>query len=232
MEKLPSKHLIGIEFFRFPDLRSLDCNDYFKCLDLIRPLLNNPDFKNATPGFYINYITNREDDGMNSLRITYYTINPGETQDAIRKFADQNADKIAIFNSRSSRRLSKNEPLQEIEDKELRFRNFLNINTQIFLEVVQEYGIAPLGELIYKYRYESLPQHTPPEVVLKPAFTRSEYFRQLQDASVDKQYWKDLVSRFNTNDFGLHFLVNMSCVIERWGYETFFGDDWIIREKE
>jgi len=229
MLNLPPKHLIGIEFFRFPDLHSLDCNDYFKCLDFIRPLLDNPDFKNATPGFYINHITNGEDDNLNSLRITYYTINPGGTQDAIQKFVDQNADEITVFNSKCSNRPNKNEPLQEVENIELRFRNFLNTNTQIFLEVVREYGIEPLRKIIYEYRYNFLPQRIPPEVVLGLVFTLSKYFQQLQNDSLDKQYWKDLVSRFNANDFGLHFLVNMSCVFEEWGYEPFFGEDWIVQ---
>ncbi len=232
MEKLPSRHFVGIEFFRFPDLKSLDYNDYFKCLDVIRPLLKDPDFQDVTPGFYINYITNLEDDKLSSLRITYYTINPHKTQDTIRKFANQNMDKIAVFDSKSSRRPDKNEPVQEVEGEELRFRNFLNTNTQIFLEVVQEYGIEPLRKLIYKYRYCFLPHRAPPEIVFEEVFGRSEYFRRLHSVSLDKQYWEDLVNRFNASDFGLHFLVNMSCVEERWGYEPFFREDWIVREKE
>ena len=153
---LPEKHQLGIEFFRFSNLQSLNADSYFGCLNLIKPLLKSFDFQSFTPGFYINRITNAEDDSGDSVRLTYYTINPSETLKAINHFLENNKQ-ISLFNSKTSSRPT-NISLTAYDQNELRFRNFLNRNTQICLEVLEGYGIHSFQELVARYRYDLLQQ--------------------------------------------------------------------------
>ena len=57
MNILNTNSLFGQKFFRFSDLQPLNTERYFSCLNLMKPLFKREDFKNSTPGFYINYIT-------------------------------------------------------------------------------------------------------------------------------------------------------------------------------
>ncbi|MGD1156451.1 MAG: hypothetical protein ABSA41_11540 [Terriglobia bacterium] len=225
----PAKYKNSSEFFRFPGLATLDPDAYFRCLDVLRRLFDDPDFKTSTSRFYFNYITNLKDDYLNSLRLVYDAIDPPKAQAAIRAFVEKNKDRIAIFESAWTVRPDATQPWTSEEGEGARFRNFLYTNSRIFLDVIQKFGVRPIQELIYRYRYDSLAKRVPPENVLGETFGQSDYFRKLREVSLDKQYWNDLTHRFNDNDFGLHFLVNMSCVPERWGYEPFFGEDWIKR---
>jgi len=227
---LPKKHIIGIEFFRLSNLHPLSAEDYFTCLNLIKPLFKNLDFQASTPGFYINRITNIDDDHGDSLRLTYYTIKPSKTLEVINLFVDNNR-KIALFPSKNSKRPSTNTPFSEPDEKELRFRNFLNRNTQICLEVLENYGIHSFQELVVRYRYDLLPQRVPPELIFEPVFTKySDYFKKLKDNSLDVQYWKDLVHLHAGNNFGLHFMVNMVAVPESAYHPWWIREDWILRK--
>ncbi len=86
MISLASSHLVGVEFFRFADLKPLNVDGYFACLNLLRPLFREAGFCASTCGFYINYIANPDDQGI-SVRLTYYTTAPGDALEAIRGFA-------------------------------------------------------------------------------------------------------------------------------------------------
>ncbi len=210
MNDLPAKHLLGIEFFRFGDLKSLDRETYFDCLDLLRPLFGKPDFKNSTPGFYINYITNieKDNDGGNSVRLTYFTVNAQETDDAIKNFVKMNSDKIGVYEATTSRRPIK-EDLESCDPKLLRFREFLNAYTQIGLDLLGNYGRQPTRDLIATYRFGYLLQGIFPRQIFEPIFSRhSDFFKQLKTASFDQEFWDDL-TRWDSYEFWLHFLVNM-----------------------
>lgn len=213
MDNLPINHSIGIEFFRFSDLHPLNTDDYFKCLNLIRPLFKSSDFCASTPGFYINRITNVNDDNGNSVRLTYYTNDPVKTLKAIDAFVKKN-NKIAIFKSSDSNRPS-SASLRKHSQEELRFRNFLNRNTQICLEVLEEYGEHSFQELVTQYRYTHLSNKIHPKLIFGSVFEKySSYFNKLKDSSLDGQYWKDLIHWHSGKNFGFHFMVNMTAVPE------------------
>ncbi len=232
MTKLPNQYTGGREFFRLADSRSLDIAGYFLCLTFLRPLLKNPEFIESTPGYYINIIT-VADDGSNSIRLQYYTVNPAETLELINKFVADNQDTISLFESKETARPNTNEPLETPSDEGYKFQNFLSTNTQIVLDVLESYGVEPLRKLIYEYRNIQLPQRVPPEAIFEPIFTEhSDFFRKLKQQSLDKQYWEDLCSCFKPApiyDFGLHFLVNIVILPDPAYNPIFFDKGWISR---
>lgn len=213
MDNLPTNHSTGIEFFRLSDLQPLNADDYFRCLNPIRSLFKDPEFCISTPGFYLNRITNVNDDKGNSVRLTYYTIDPAKTLESIDNFIDKN-DKMAIFKSSDSSRPG-TASLSEYDPEELRFRNFLNRNTQICLEVLEKYGEHSFQEVITWYRYVGLSKKIHPKLVFGPIFEEySNYFNELKNNSLDNQYWEDLVFIHKGKNFGLHFMVNIVAVPE------------------
>ncbi len=224
IQKLPVKYFMGVEFFRFAGLKPPGTHEYFACLDVMRVLFDHPDFKSSTPGFYISELTN--EDGRNSLRLVYHSIDPTKTQDFIKRFLEENKSSVTLFVSTESRKPQPSAP----ENEEYRFQSFLSTNTQVFLEVSQSFGIESLRALVFSYRCNCFPQRIPPEAVFEWTFTKhSECFRQLQSASTDKQYWSDLVHYFNGQDFGLHFLVNMSALQDPAYDPKSFKEDWVLR---
>lgn len=213
MDSLPTNHSTGVEFFRFRDLQPLNADGYFECLNLIKPLFKDLDFCTSTPGFYFNRITNVNDDKGNSVRLTYYTINPARTLESINNFVDKN-NRIAIFKSSDSNRPSP-DSLNEHDPEELRFRNFLNRNTKICLEILENYGEHSFQETVIWYRYIGLSQKIQPKLVFGPVFEKySNYFNELKKNSLDNQYWEDLVFVHKGKNFGFHFMVNMIAVPE------------------
>lgn len=212
MNSLSVIHKQGIEFFRLSDLRTLNVDRYFDCLDLMRSLFEDPRFKNSTPGFYINYITNKREsgnDGGNSVRLTYFTIDAAETIMTIKDFEKNNSDKIRIYECKDTRRPNVNKITEECDEKLLRFRNFLNTYTQIALNLLENYGRLPTRKLITEYRLKHLQQNVPPNQFFETIFTKhSDYFVQLKDSFLANQFWQDLI-RWDSHGFWLHFLVNM-----------------------
>ena len=227
IDDLPKNHSLGLEFFRLSNLQPLSTDGYFECINKLRPLFKDADFIASTPGFYLNMITNVDDDHGNSVRLTYYTTNPAASLKAIHDFAVNN-EEIAIFESTHSNRPNPASPLDAHGQDELRFRNFLNRNTQIFLDVLEYYGERPFQELVARYRYDLLPQRIPPEQHFGPVFEKhSRSFRELKDASFDDLYWRDLVHLHPPTNYGLHFMVNMAAVRESPYDASFWKDDWL-----
>lgn len=226
--QLPSQYLGGREFFRLVDSRSLDTRGYFLCLKYLRSLFQNAKFKDLTPGFYINFITIPDDNG-NGVRLQYYTINPTLTLQLIFDFIFKNKDRLSIFKSKETFRPDLNQPLEEPDEKGYKFQNFLNTNTQIVLDVLENYGEHSLQKLVYDYRYIHLPQRTPPEVIFESVFIQhSNFFRELKKQNLSKEYWQGLTYMFNGVDYGLHFLVNIAAIQESPYDPRFFEETWII----
>ncbi|KPJ70760.1 hypothetical protein AMJ51_01050 [Microgenomates bacterium DG_75] len=216
MNKIPGLNQIGKEYFRLPDQKSLEGDKYFDCIDRLRPLFSNPDFMVSTPGFYLNWITNTKKDGdddKNSLRLTYLSINPLKSFKVIEDFERTNLKEIKIYDSKTKIRSDREEILMPNRNSP-RFMNFLNINTQIALDLLRNYGRHQTKDLVYNYRNkwaESFLNGPSPKSELEAIFlANSDYFRNLKKESLDNQYWDDLVHDFGRSDgIGLHFLVNM-----------------------
>jgi hypothetical protein len=96
----------------------------------IRPLLEDAAFIASTPGCFLNRISNRNDDSGNPVRLTYYTIDPGRSLNAVRDFVNA-VTELAIFESKDSNRPNANDALGVCSSDELRFRNFLNRNSLV-----------------------------------------------------------------------------------------------------
>ncbi len=227
--QLPKKYLGGREFFRLADSQTLDMQKYFLCLRFLQPLFKKSEFKNSTPGFYINFVTVPDDNG-NCVRLQYYTINPANILQLILDFISENKDNISIFESKETFRPDPNQPLEEPDEKGYKFQNFLNTNTQIVLDVLENYGEQSLQKLVYDYRYIHLPQRTPPEAIFESVFIQhSSFFRKLKNKNLEKEYWQGLTHLFNGVDYGLHFLINLIAVQESPYDPRFFEETWIIR---
>ena len=70
--------LLGRVFLRSQELRSI--NEYFICLNLIRPLLDKLDSQSHVSGFYLNV------GGLYSVRLSYFTNNVKATYEVIYEF--------------------------------------------------------------------------------------------------------------------------------------------------
>jgi hypothetical protein len=229
MAQLTQPHIGGVEFFRFPNLKSLGEEHYFDCLQKLSSLLRDVGFNSVTPAFYINYITN-PDDNANSLRITYFTIDPSQTVKIIHDFVENNKNKVALFESVWTSRLTSETKLEMPDEEELRFRNFLNDNTKIVLDIIENSDRKSFQELVYKYRHADLPNRVHPRNVFGKMFSESSrYFQELQNENLDGHYWKDLPHLFHGRDFGLHFLVNMMTVEEAPYKREYVEESWIIQ---
>lgn len=218
MNDLPVTHLIGIEFFRFSNLKSLDIDNYFNCLDLLRELFKGPDFRNSTPGFYINFIRNKKedgDDGKDSLRLTYFTIDTRKTDNTIKSFVRTHSGKIGIYESKNSVRPASTE-LVSCDAKLLKFRKFLNTYAQIGLDLLA-HSIPETRKLVAKYRSQRYSdQHYPPcglissKAFFESFFSEHSIFFNRMGSQANENLWEDLdYWDPERNQPWDHYLVNM-----------------------
>ena len=218
----------GVLFFRFSDLQGLDVNRYFNCLRSIKPLLlENSDFRDSTPNFYINYITNGDDDGGNSVRLTYFTNNETETRKAIQNFlfSDANND-VRLFCSRDCKVNIVGNAASGNTEEELRFRIFSNIYTRIGLDLLDKNILRDFRPILASYMSELAAQlrasgfsTEEKEIDAESHFNsffneHSDFFKNDLDDSKREQLWRDL--RYcprSSLDFP-HFLSNMFAVLD------------------
>lgn len=206
---LPENHLGGRVFLGFVDRPSIDPDAYFQLVPTVKPLFGREDFSAATPGFYINYI--RDQDLPNgALRLNYFTVDASRTIDSIENFVLQSGA-LAIVRTEHADRTRPLDAYDEGRDKlELNFRNFLDANTRICLDMLANFGPHSFQSLIAAYRFIFLPQRVRPEEVLEDYFAEhSETYNQLKDSGLAGIFWNDLVHVHRGRDVGLHFLVNM-----------------------
>lgn len=232
INKVPRQHRLGKEYFRLLDLETLEGDRYFDCIDCLRPLFEKPNFQEFTQGFYLNQITNLMQDGddnKNSVRLTYFSINPSKTIEVIKNFEKENSNKIKIYDSKTKERPS-DDNLIDFDEKQSEFWQFLNDYTQVSLDLLKNYGREASQKLIWEYRTCHLLERKLPKPFLEPVFSQnSEYFRKLKESSLNEKFWKDLVHNFGPgNGFGLHFLVNMMGFNDPPYYYKIFEEDWFI----
>lgn len=216
----------GVLFFRFSDLQGLSVNRYFNCLRAVKPLLlENPDFKDSMSGFYINYITNRDDDYGNSVRLTYFTNNETKTRKAIQSFLfSSTSNDVRLFCSKDCKVNIVGNAASGNAEEELRFRIFSNIYTHIGLDLLDEKVLANFRSCLAEYMLELAKllntsgfSTEEKEIDAKSFFNsffeeHSIFFKNELDDSKREQLWKDL--RYCPRkelDFP-HFLANMFAV--------------------
>ncbi|MHB8733056.1 MAG: hypothetical protein ACYDAB_14860 [bacterium] len=206
---LPEHHLNGRVFLGLRGRRGVDPDGYFEVIRLVRPLLASNDFIVSTPGLFINYI--RDQDVPNgALRLNYFTINAGLTIDTIEDFVAASGDLAIVRREHADRSTSLADYDEGADKAELNFRNFLDANTRICLDMLESFGEHSLESLVAIYRYLGLPRGMRPEAVLEEEFGKhSKAFNELRDRGLAGIFWNDLVHVHRTSDVGLHFMVNL-----------------------
>lgn len=209
MQRIPAKHLNGPLYFRLAGREELDFNSYFICLQYLKPLLEDSDFKSSTAGFYINYIADPSVNAPNgSTRITYLSVDNPKTIAAVDAFVKKNADKIELFTADGAYK-NKTAELAESDPDRLRFWNSLNDSTHIGLDLLDALGPIGTHAVMYHYGTICLPQGIMPKDFLEPFFRRhSKYYQELEKEGLSEEYWTDL-TRWSERDLPLHFPCNM-----------------------
>jgi hypothetical protein len=207
---LPPNHVGGRVFFAFRDRPAVDPDGYFQLIKGIRPLLAADAFTVSTPGFYINYIQDQDvPDG--TLRLNYYSVNAPLTIDTIEAFAAASPVLTIVRREHADR----SRPLESYDEgrdpAELEFRNFLNANTRVCLDMLANFGEHSFESLVATYRFIYLPQGVPPQEVFEPFFVgRSDAFNDLWEHGNLQRYWNDLIKVHPGSNVGLHFMVNLA----------------------
>lgn len=206
---LPENHLGGRVFLGFHDRAIIDPDAYFRLIPSLKALFAREDFRASTPGFYINYIRD-EDVPHGALRLNYFTVNASLTIDAIDDFVAQSGTLLIVRTEHADR----GRPLSDYDEGkdrvELNFRNFLDANTRVCLDMLENFGQHSFESLVALYRFVYLPRRIRPEEVFEEYFvTHSETFNQLRLSGLAGIFWNDLVHVHRGRDVGLHFMVNM-----------------------
>lgn len=206
---LPENHLNGRVFLGFRDRQNIDPDAYFELMATLRPLLTRDDFVASTPGFFINYI--RDPDNPNgTLRLNYFTVAAGQTIDAIDNFVAQSGT-LTILRTEHADRTRPLASYDEGRDKAiLIFRNFLDANTRICLDMLENFGAHSFETLVATYRFIHLPRRVRPEEAFGQVFAdHSKTFNEIKENGLEGIFWNDLVHIHLGSNVGLHFMVNM-----------------------
>lgn len=226
MKNLTIDNPFGVLFFRFSDLQGLVVNRYFKCLRSIKPLLlENSDFKDSTPGFYINWITNKNDDGGISVRLTYFTNDEMKTKRAIQNFLLSSANNnIRLFCSKDCRVNITGNAASEDAEEELRFRIFSNVYTHIGLDLLWQDVLSAFRPIVASYmlKFSTLLRNSgfslkEKEISAKDFFNHflnkySNFLKDELDSPKRNQLWKDLSYCPRSSLCFPHFLANMFAI--------------------
>ena len=210
MNRVPSRFSGGSAYFRLPDSETLDTEGYFKCLNLIKPLFARPDFRDSTPGFYINYIKDPNTPApKGSLRLSVFSVDGERTRKSIENFVGENSG-IKLFHNDVSTELP---PEKEKSPEELEPWNCFDATTQIVLDLfnVSGFNWNEFQDLVKSYRFNLLPQGIPAKEVFGSIFeTYSKFYKQIKEVALDNEFWEALMSHYPAQSLlPMHMLVNM-----------------------
>lgn len=210
MNRVPLEHRGGRAFFQLPKAVISSEEDYFSCLRSLKPLFGEEDFKEATPGFYINCIGN-------TLRLECYSINTKKTREVIENFVKKNDDKISLIRFEG---LDENSSFDldsypaERKSKILQLRNCFDASTQIVLDLLDKIGIEKTRALFNEYN-QFIPLGKLPKEFFEPEFSKnSNFYKNLNSNEVD-QFWQALLFyQPEIQALGIHFPYNMLLVAD------------------
>lgn len=195
----------AVVFFECSDKSKIYPDNYFDCIDLVRPLFENSDFLKTSPGFYIN-IGDEE-----RVRLTCITNDPGETNKIIRGYSSKESaiKLIPGENGFGGQDFNPGKISGECTEEYLNRRKFFTTYTQIALDLLKNYGRQCSRRLVAKWRLDYFFQGESCRKFFEPVFKKhSNFFNDLgkfKSYSI-KQFWEDL--DFN-NDWSVHLLINM-----------------------
>jgi len=191
---LPENFIGGAVFLAPRDEAITDADGYagyFVIMNFLRPLLARDDFTGATPGFYINLI---DREGVITLRLNYFSVDASKTLGAIDGFV-QGSGNMNIHAIEPENNLSKSQAEYNDGKFELDFKNFLNANTRICLEMLQNFGGSEFRNLVATYRHAYFPQGVRPEEIFEASsIQHSLSFAVLYDGSPSRT--RDCFFRF------------------------------------
>lgn len=219
MNRIPSRYLVGSAYFRLSDSEILEPENYFKCLKLIKPLFTRQDFRESTPGFYINYIRVSEFP-VGTLRLTCFSIDGATTCRSIENFVSETSAITQFQNDIETGPVPANG--QNIE--EMKFWNCLDTITQIVLDLLGDKTLNWQGfqSLVWGYRTSLLPLKISPRIIFEPVFKKhSEAYRELSNDGFEDQYWDTLFRTFPPG-IPLHFLINMTLTFD----DSIYDPSW------
>jgi hypothetical protein len=215
---LPENHLNGRLFLKLRNRWDVTPDEYFKLMNSVRPLFARDDFKAFTPGFYINYIRDNNTP-TGALRLNYFTTDASHTIDATENFVGTSNDLAILKSEHADRKKPIAEYSEGSDPAELNFRNFLDANTRICLDMLKNFGEHSFVQFVAAYKFVWFPQRYQPKQVFEAAFiTHSDSFKELSKNGLDSGFWNDLVRFHRENDFGLHFMVNLVTLLDDFAY--------------
>ena len=184
-----------------------DVDDYFAIMDSLRPLFAPPDFNTSTIGFYLNWIGSPDDI---AVRLNYFSLNVPETIQVAEEFANDSGT-LAIH---KGEHVNSDKPIADYDDgsppAELAFKNFLDANTRICLEMLQDFGRDHTRNMVQDYILNDLLQERRPEPVMDGYFARySGTYRDVAQHGLVRRYWDDMFRWHRDDSVGLHFMDNM-----------------------
>lgn len=207
LKKIAKDALFGIFFIRkAPGERYAS---YCKTIDILRPILRSREFCGAIAGFYLNHISEQIGDQEHWLaRVSYFVDVPNHSAatSVATKLFSENAVVVAKENPPRAITLAANYGGSTFEE---RMRNFLNLETQIGLELM-EADLLHARCLFATYRWQVRKAGLSFRTHFEPAFRRhSPTYNGLSDLEKD-QFFLDLEEWPNPPQVDwAHMMVNL-----------------------
>jgi hypothetical protein len=193
---------------------------YYSTIDALRPILVQRQFTAAISGFYLN-VHSSMTSKLDSLRISYFT-SESDVPSAISVFKRffEHSGFLEVKESTAPKQcvVAANYGGQEFEE---RFRNFLNLETRIGLELIKA-DLLQARCLLLTYRWQVRKAGLPLRAHFEPTFSRdSPTYNSISESEKD-QLFDDLQEWPNPPQVDwAHFMVNLVLGCD-WNYV--FGD--------
>lgn len=187
VKRIPKEDFFGIFYVRKPEATLW--NVYYGTIDALRPLLAEKEFSKVISGFYINYNYKEQ-----VTRISYF-VNTANLQEAVSMFQEffkKNAILEVKFEPPREETVAKKYGGKELEE---RFRYFLNLETQIGLELLRTDLLQARilfatyclrvrkGRLPVREHFESTFTKNSPTYASLPMEEREQFLRDLERLS-------------------------------------------------
>lgn len=201
IKKISKHDLFGRFFVKKTDGTRWD--SYYKTLDALRPFFGDKEFGKVVNGFYLNICGDYD-----SVRISYFVskANVKKTVSLFKNFFEK-TEILEIQNSVPPREiiLAKEYGGEEYEE---RFRNFLDLGTQIGLELISG-DLLQAKILFATYRWQVRKAGLPFREHFEPTFEKySPTYNSLSDEEKD-QFFTDLEEWPNPHQVDwAHMMVN------------------------
>jgi len=210
IKKISKDHLFGRFFVKKPDGTRWD--SYYRTLDALRSLFKGEEFGEVVNGFYLNICGD-----FDSVRISYF-VNQANSEKAVSIFRQffRNEGMVEINDAAHPRKtiLAKNYGGADFEE---RFRNFLNLETQIGLELI-EGDLLHARILFATYRWQVRKASLPIREHFEPTFKRYSPTYNSLSSEEKRQFFADLEEWPNPPQVDwAHMMVNFV-----------LGCDWMV----